>query len=113
MLKCLNIECLNCKENECKILCENSDDNCASRIIPRYTPNYAEEQLNYAMENELRTIKARNKELILENEKLIRDVQFRDKCFYELNDGYIELKKEYKELKEQLKSAIKPLTDLL
>ena len=55
--------------------------------------NYAEEQLQNAIENENKKLKEENEKLVLENEKLYRHIQFRNKCFYELNDSYIELKK--------------------
>lgn len=90
--------------------------------------NYAEEQLQNAIENEMKqcdnTECGRNvsneckmsehkcikmykdyknlwEQSVKENEKLQKAINFKNKCFYELNDTYIEMGKENKKLKEE------------
>ena len=45
MLECINNQCDDCKEFKC------TREICSERINPDHTPNYAEEQLEYAKEN--------------------------------------------------------------
>ena len=65
MLECINKECRQYKSGVCPKECDR-------RIKPTHIPNYAEEQLEYAKENEQRTIEGLRKEL---GEKITRSLK--------------------------------------
>ncbi|MDV3429131.1 MAG: hypothetical protein LIR50_19235 [Bacillota bacterium] len=92
-MKCINYDCNGNNEG----ICTNMIVVCEKQIKPTHTPNYAEEQLEYAREKKI-------KELQKENEKLKSELNN-----LKSNMNLISKAEENKQLKEIIKS----LTELL
>lgn len=67
--------------------------------------NYAEEQLEYALENELKAIKSKNKELVLTNERLLVEKD----CLFKIKEKALEEMHEYRQANTTLGDFVQEL----